>query len=295
MRVLQVDAGREMRGGQWQALRLAVGLREQGIAAPLLAHEESPLLAAARRQGLEAEPLRFLRLSRLSHACDLVHAHDARAHTMAALVCGSRFVVSRRVTFPIGSSLKYSRPLHYLAISSHVQGVLEQGGVPARKITVVPDGVPIPAVVSHGDAVVVPASDDPRKGQQLAVAACRAAGVEPVVSRDLEADLQRSAVLVYLTESEGLGSAALLAMAYGVPVIASRVGGLIEIVEDGVTGLQVENDAQAITDTLRRLLADPARRAAMGQRAREVAIARFTIERMVSSTAEVYRKVLAKR
>jgi glycosyltransferase involved in cell wall biosynthesis len=214
---------------------------------------------------------------------------------MAALVCGSRFVVSRRVAFPIGSSLKYSRPVHYLAVSCHVQRILEQGGVPARKITVVPDGVPIPAEVSGGDAVVVPASDDPGKGQRLAVEACRAAGVEALVSRDLESDLRRAAVLLYLTEAEGLGSAALLAMAYGVPVIASRVGGLVEVVEDGLTGLHVENNAHAIAAALRALLDDPARRQAMAQRARDVAVVRFTIEGMVSATAGVYRKVLAHR
>ena len=44
-------------------------------------------------------------------------------------------------------------------------------------------------------------------------------------------------MFVYITESEGLGSAVLLAMAAGTPVIASRVGGLPEAIEDGVNGL----------------------------------------------------------
>ena len=292
MRVLQVDTGREMRGGQWQALRLTEGLRQRGIGAPLLAREGSPLFQAARRDGLEVEPLNFLRLSRLSRQCDLVHVHDARAHTLAAMVCGSRFVVSRRVAFPIGSSWKYTRPRHFLAVSEHVKGVLQEGGVPAGKITVVYDGVPAPRPSEHGDAVVIPATNDPRKGQALAISACKEAGVEPLLSRDLQSDLSRAALLIYLTESEGLGSAALLAMAAGVPVIASRVGGLTEVVQHGVTGLLVENHAAAVSDAIRELIIDAPRRKAMALHAREVAAERFTLDRMVADTAQVYQAVV---
>lgn len=292
MRVLQVDAGREMRGGQWQALRLAAGLRQRSIDAPLLAREGSPLLHAAKREGLEVEPLTFYRLSRLSRECDLVHVHDARAHTLAAMVCGSRFVVSRRVAFPIGSSWKYARPRHFLAVSQHVKGVLEHGGVPGEKITVIYDGVPAPRSPATGDAVVIPASNDPRKGSALAVEACRAAGVEPLLSHDLESDLMRASVLVYLTESEGLGSAALLAMAAGVPVVASRTGGLTEVVEHGVTGLQVENDRDSVAAAIRELITDATRRKAMGLRARQIATQRFTLEQMIAGTADVYEAVV---
>ena len=56
-------------------------------------------------------------------------------------------------------------------------------------------------------------------------------------SEDLQADLPSASLLVYITRSEGLGSAALLAMAYGVPVVASRVGGLPEIVADCENGI----------------------------------------------------------
>jgi hypothetical protein len=206
-----------------------------------------------------------------------------------------RFVVSRRVAFPTGSAWKYGRALRYLAVSRHVRDVLERGGVPAEKIAVVYDGVPAPREAARGGAVVVPASGDPRKGAALAAEACRAAGVEPLVSRDLERDLERAAILVYLSESEGLGSAALLAMAAGVPVVASRVGGLLEIVEDGVTGVLADNDRDAVADAIRSLLADGHRRAQMARQAREVAAERFTVERMVCGTVEVYRGALAAR
>jgi hypothetical protein len=289
MRVVQVDAGREMRGGQWQALRLLEGLRARGVDAPLLAPAGSPLFAAARQAGYAVEPLTYRALSRAAHAADLVHAHDARAHTLAAMVCGARFVVSRRVAFPIGSAWKYRRPVRFLAVSEFVRRVLIDGGVAPERISVIYDGVPLAARPSAGRQTLVPASADPRKGTALALASCRAAGVEPLVSRSLAEDLERAAILLYLTESEGLGSAALLALAAGVPVIASRVGGLPEVIEHDGNGLLVENNTEAVAAALRRLLENESMRAAMALRARSAVAARFTVDHMVEATLAVYR------
>jgi glycosyltransferase involved in cell wall biosynthesis len=254
----------------------------------LIARPGSALARAAAEAGLETHPLTYRALSREAHRAQLVHAHDARAHTLAALVCGARFVVSRRVVFPIGGGFKYDRARRYLAISECVRRVLMDGGVPGEKISVVHDGVPVPEREASGEAVMVAASADPQKRVARAVEACRAAGVEPVVSNHLEADLARAGLFVYLSEAEGLGSAVLLAMAAGVAVVASRVGGLPEIVEHGVTGMLVDDDGG---DAIRELMSCPERRRAMGRRAREVARARFTVEAMTERTLEVYRKV----
>jgi hypothetical protein len=56
MRVLQLDSGREMRGGQWQVLRLMEGLRREGVEGTLLARQGSPLWEKARAAGLDARP-----------------------------------------------------------------------------------------------------------------------------------------------------------------------------------------------------------------------------------------------
>jgi len=82
-------------------------------------------------------------------------------------------------------------------------------------------------------------------------------------------------------------------MSAGVPVIASRVGGLCEVIEDGVTGFLIQNDPAAIAGLIRRLMNDPALRAALGRKARERARERFSLQRMVDDTLKVYHEVLS--
>ncbi len=87
--------------------------------------------------------------------------------------------------------------------------------------------------------------------------AANIAAVPVVFSSDLPGDLVRASMFVYITQSEGLGSAALLAMAMGVPVIASRVGGLAEVFEDGVSGLYVTNQPEEIAAAMRTVRENP--------------------------------------
>jgi glycosyltransferase involved in cell wall biosynthesis len=89
---------------------------------------------------------------------------------------------------------------------------------------------------------------------------------------------------------EPFGIVPLEAMACGVPVVASAVGGMIDTVVDGVTGVHVPpRRPERLADTLRALLADPVRRADLGaagvRRARE----RYTWDRVAEATLEVYR------
>ncbi len=110
--------------------------------------------------------------------------------------------------------------------------------------------------------------DDPGKGKKLIEHAAALAGVAIYFSKNLPQDLPQAALFVYITDLEGLGSAALLAMAYGVPVVASRVGGLPEIVVDGVTGLLTSNEPEAIAKTIRKILSDRALASQLAARAR---------------------------
>jgi sugar transferase (PEP-CTERM/EpsH1 system associated) len=97
-------------------------------------------------------------------------------------------------------------------------------------------------------------------------------------------------VLVFSSTREGLSLAMLEAMALGVPVVATRVGGTPELIEDGVTGLLVEPEAPAaLARRLVELLQDPARAAAIRQAARRVVEERFSAERMAQAYLDVYR------
>jgi hypothetical protein len=289
MRVLHIDTGRQMRGGQWQALYLI-----ERLPGTLLCPAGSPLYERARAKGLEVRPLSAAAVWR--ERPDLMHAHDARAHTLAAVAGRAALIVSRRVAFPIGrgplARWKYGRAAQFIAVSEYVRGQLVGAGVPADRIAVVYDGVPLPVEAGGGSEVVAPATGDPRKGSALAREAARLAGVELRFSADLAADTARAAVFLYLSDSEGLGSAALLAMGAGVPVIASRVGGLPEIVEDGVTGLVVENARAEIAAAIRRLLGDPALRRRLGAAGRQRVAGRFSVEAMVRGTQAVYDRLL---
>jgi hypothetical protein len=293
MRILHIDCGREMRGGQWQALRLLEGLRTENIECTLLSPRGSPLSARARALHLDVRPLGLWRLQRLSRQADLVHAHDARAHTLAAVLAGAPLVVSRRVAFPIRSRWKYRHASRYAAVSQFVKGIMMQGGVPQDRISVIYDGVPLGEPVPGGEMVIAPASGDPRKGTALALEATRRAGVDLLLSRDLEADLAEASLFLYLTHSEGLGSAILMAMAAGVPVIASNVGGIPEIVRHRENGWLAENEPEPIAAAVRELLADRAQARGLAARGRQTVAEKFSLDQMIHNTIHTYRQVLA--
>jgi Glycosyltransferase Family 4/Glycosyl transferases group 1 len=290
MKILHLDSGREMRGGQWQALRLHRGLLARGHESFLLSRGNSPLLAAVRQARLPCGVLRPSRVAGLSRGFDAVHAHDARSHTIGAFFARAPLVVSRRVAFPVRESAlsrwKYARAGLFLAVSRHVAAQLSSAGVEDKRIAVVYDGVPIPPQAAHGNAILALRTVDPRKGMALAKEAALLAGIEIEMSANLEGDLPRARALVYLTHSEGLGSGVLLGMAYGVTVIASRVGGIPELIDDGVNGILVPNEPEAVAAGFSRI--DPA----IGQAARATVLERFTEERMVEATLAAYKRVL---
>ncbi len=298
MVTLHIDTGREMRGGQWQALYLLRGLAERGQRTRLLAPQGSDLLRAAQAQQLEARALGRRSLLGATSGVDLIHAHDARAHTLG-LMAGKPLVVSRRVGFPVrqgfASRWKYRRAAHFIAVSRFVQQTLVEAGVEPERISVVYDGVPMPPVESRLEGrsrVLALDSDDPGKCRRIVEQAAALADVPVAFSRNLSQDLSEAGLFIYITELEGLGSAALLAMAHGVPVIASRVGGLPEIVEDGVTGVLVSNQAQEVAREIQRLLADGPLAQRMAARARARVEKEFSTGRMVQDTLRVYERIL---
>ncbi len=109
---------------------------------------------------------------------------------------------------------------------------------------------------------------------------------------DTRAFLRRLDLFVLPSYSEGLPNALLEAMAAGRCVVATRVGGVPEIVEHGVHGVLVEaGDAARLAEAVVELLRAPERRRLLGEKARERVQAAFTLERQAAETVRIYRTV----
>jgi len=107
--------------------------------------------------------------------------------------------------------------------------------------------------------------------------------------------LSVSDVLLLPSEQESFGLAALEAMACEVPVIASRVGGIPEVITDGETGFLSEvGDLDKMAEDAGRLLADEKLRREIGERARESAISRYRTDVVIPQYISFYEKVIAK-
>lgn len=111
--------------------------------------------------------------------------------------------------------------------------------------------------------------------------------------RDDVPDLLAAADVFALTSHmEGLGTAVMDAMCCGLPVVATRAGGIPELIADGVDGvLAPARDAEAIAAALSALIADPARRAALGGAARAAAARRFLAAAMVDAYVDLYDRI----
>ncbi|MBS1807869.1 MAG: N-acetyl-alpha-D-glucosaminyl L-malate synthase BshA [Acidobacteria bacterium] len=103
-------------------------------------------------------------------------------------------------------------------------------------------------------------------------------------------------VFMLPSETESFGLAALEAMACEVPVIATRVGGLPEVVREGETGCLVPfGDIQAMADCAGKLFDNEALRLEMGRRARAIAIEEFTTERVIPQYIQLYERVISEK
>jgi len=102
-------------------------------------------------------------------------------------------------------------------------------------------------------------------------------------------------VFLLPSDQESFGLAALESLASGVPVVASDVGGVAEVVTQGETGWLVPSrNPAAMARAVVSLLVDPARRKAMGRAARASALTRFRPEPIVQRLEAVYAEVLAR-
>jgi len=149
------------------------------------------------------------------------------------------------------------------------------------------------------NARLVMVGDGPRRGEvESMIDRMELVGAVDVFGfrEDIAAILAVADVFVHATHTEGLGIAVLEAMAGGVPAVATAVGGLPEIVEDGVTGLLVEpGNAPAMAEAVLRVLDDETLRGSLTANAVDRVARDFSLEAMCERYARLYRDVLAQR
>ncbi len=102
-----------------------------------------------------------------------------------------------------------------------------------------------------------------------------------------------ASVVVLPSLMEGFGLTLLEAMASGRPCVASKVGGVPEVMTNGVTGILTRpGDSQDCANRISYILGNPEIAESMGKKGRKVVLSRFTAEKMCGLTADVYSKVL---
>ncbi|HEY7192463.1 MAG TPA: glycosyltransferase [Gemmatimonadales bacterium] len=159
MRVLQVDSGRDWRGGQHQVWLLCRELARHGdVAQALVTKQGSELAQRATAAGIEVlgttwdiglDPRAWWRLRRTIAAFrpDIIHVHDSHSLALAATVASGRtMVATRRVEFRIGRFGAWRRPDRIIAVSEAVKRVLIADGIAQDAVVVIPDGIDVAAV-----------------------------------------------------------------------------------------------------------------------------------------------------
>jgi glycosyltransferase involved in cell wall biosynthesis len=100
-------------------------------------------------------------------------------------------------------------------------------------------------------------------------------------------ELNKSEVFVLPSLFEGSPRALLEAMACGLPVVGSRIEGVTEIIEDGITGLLCDTNPESIRNAIRSLLSDASLRAKMGSNARRSIQRNYTVEKVLENENKV--------
>ena len=253
---------------------------------------------------------------RAARDADLVHAHWLPS-ALPAVKTGRPFVLqlwgtdvelARRTRWAAQRLVRRARlvlcPSEALAEEARALG--------ARDVRIVPTGVAIPDTVDEPDdpphvLFVGRLSDE--KGIAELLEATRDAprvvvGDGPLRERVPDAVgfvppsglgryYERAAIVACPSRREGYGVVAREAMAYGRPVVATRVGGLADAVEDGVTGLLVPpRDPAALRAAIERLLGDEGLRRRLGVAARAEARSRFSWDAATAATIRAYRDAL---
>jgi N-acetyl-alpha-D-glucosaminyl L-malate synthase BshA len=113
--------------------------------------------------------------------------------------------------------------------------------------------------------------------------------------RNIERALAQADLLLSTSEFEGFGLAPLEAMACAVPVVATRAGGIAEVVQDGVTGCMVDvGDVEGLAERMEEIAGCPALARRYGQAGRDRAIREFSTDKVVPRYEGLYDRIVRK-
>ena len=253
---------------------------------------------------------------RAARGADIVHAHWLPAGAVA-LTTGRPFVVqlwgtdvelARRAPWAAKRILRRAR----LVVCASQELATAAGELGAQRVRVIPSGVDVPEHVAppaEPPQVLYAGRLSVEKGVLELVEAARGlplvvAGDGPLRDRvpgalgfvphdELLRLYERAAVVVCPSRREGFGVVCAEAMAHGRPVVATAVGGLRDLVADGVTGLLVPpQHPAALRAALDRLLADAGLRDRLGSAAREFVRERLAWQAVTAATLRAYEDAL---
>lgn len=227
--------------------------------------------------------------------------------------------------------LAYRFATRVVANSPAAAAILREEGVPSAAVALIPNGVDAAAYAEPERRaavrrVITVANLRPEKNHETLIAAAaqlaedcpglryqivgegsrreelealaRSRGVEGIVeflghSEDVPGLLAAADVFVLPSRSEAFPNSVIEAMAAGLPVVACAVGGLLDLIETGRTGILVPpSDPEPLAAALRALYDQPARARAMGLEARREVHARYSFERMVGAFEDLYQTEL---
>jgi glycosyltransferase involved in cell wall biosynthesis len=362
--LFQIDAGKEWRGGQRQSFFLAKELKRRGYSFQYVVQPGSPLHQKAKEAGLPVFPLKIsseadivsilrLFLAMKRKKCRLVNYHDAHSVAVgsvaASLAKVPLRVISRRVDFPLNKNIlsrrKYTKNVDaIIAISEGVKNVLIEGGVDARRIHVIPDGIDfapfedktsrdylrqelsfaaddfLVGIVAHladhkGHKYLIQASKYLREqSPKIKIIIVGEGPLKMELSKqakeiqvddmvffmgfreDVPQILNSLDMFVLSSYLEGMGSSLMDAMACRLPIVATRVGGIPEVVEHGKTGLLVSpRSPKSLAKAILKVYEDKELAHRLGQKGYDVVHQKFSAESMASKAIDLYEELAKKK
>ena len=274
---------------------------------------------------------------------DIIHAQYPRENLIALRakkLCGSAVVFTGHLTIKQGGAWKTANRLFavqddaVIAVSTATAQQMRRNGFPKDKITVIPNGVPVPTIGCAEDAArpctfISLARFAPEKGLEVLLDACerlkeksklpfrclvygeggllepiraaaKARRLEDVylcpgyTNTPLEALAKADVYVSSAVCNEAMSLAALEAMQLGMPIVMTRVGAGEELAE-GVGLSVVAGDEAALCEAMKTLLEDVGLRTELGKKAMERARREYTLTRMAENTCKLYEDVLSFR